>query len=93
MSNATTISESQIADEIRKQREQEMNVLLNRFQKSDETDAKTKDRVRPTAPPLTPPPAPPMPTNLLSSPAPQHQHVDAKCFIKRKSNGKLTREK
>lgn len=49
-----TISESRIVNENRKIREQEMNVVLNRFHsKGDETAA--------------PPPAPPMPDNLFKS--------------------------
>lgn len=55
-----TISESRIANENRKMLEQEMNVVLNRFnqQQSDDDD----DRA-----PASPPPAPPMPDNLFKS--------------------------
>lgn len=61
LSGSQTISESQISNEVRRNREQEMNVLLNRFNKDQQ--------VYPTAPPLTPtpPPAPPMPATLLES--------------------------
>lgn len=55
LSTPATISESRIADENRKIRQQEMNVVLNRFNhKVDEE-------------PAAPPPAPPMPDNLFKS--------------------------
>lgn len=61
LSNPVTISESQIANEVRKAREQEMNLLLNRFNRTDEqSDAKSSL-------PQPVPPAPPMPANLLTS--------------------------
>lgn len=56
LNNPATISESRIANETRKLREQEMNVVLNRF------NNKSKD-----AEPASPPPAPPMPENLFAT--------------------------
>lgn len=54
LSAPATIAESRIANECRKIREQEMNVVLNRFnQKSEESSPA--------------PPAPPMPDNLFKS--------------------------
>lgn len=53
LSAPATISESRIAHENRKIREQEMNVVLNRF------NHKVDDE------PAAPPPAPPMPDNLF----------------------------
>lgn len=50
LANPATISESQISQEVRKAREQDMNVLLNRFNRCDKNDAMA-----------TPPPPPPMP--------------------------------
>lgn len=59
LSNTTTISESQIASQVRKARDEEMNVLLNRF----------NNKQQPSAPLRTPspPPAPPMPSNLFGA--------------------------
>lgn len=54
MAAPPTISESRIANECRKIREQEMNVVLNRFNQPNEE-------------PAAPPPAPPMPNNLFKS--------------------------
>ncbi|XP_050093361.1 anillin isoform X2 [Anopheles aquasalis] len=58
MSNASTISESQIAEEIRRQRQQEMDLLLNRFSKpvdmSSDTAAAYDSRPIPSAPPMPP---------------------------------------
>lgn len=100
MSNATTLSESQIAADIRKQREKEMNVLLNRYnQPTNEVDFVTNvtpppaiehnssksEVIKKVKKPAPPPPAPPMPTNLLGT---IPRHVETNCFIKRKSNGK-----
>lgn len=53
LSAPATISESRIANENRKIREQEMNVVMNRFNQPHE--------------PSAPPPAPPMPENLFKS--------------------------
>lgn len=63
LSNPVTISESQIALDVRKTREQEMNILLNRFNRKENKI----DEIQPSAPPMTPPPAPPMPSNLLTN--------------------------
>lgn len=56
LSNTATISESQIAQEVRKTREQEMNILLNRFnQNSAAANAEPEpepERPIPTAPPM-----------------------------------------
>lgn len=60
-----TISESRIASENRKIREQEMNVVLNRFnqqQSDDDGDDYNENRT-----PASPPPAPPMPDQLFKS--------------------------
>lgn len=56
LNNPVTIAESRIANETRKMREQEMNVVLNRFNKKNQD-----------AEPASPPPAPPMPENLFST--------------------------
>lgn len=60
-----TISESRIADENRKLRQQEMNVVLNRFnQQQQQSDDDDEDDNRT---PASPPPAPPMPEQLFKS--------------------------
>lgn len=59
-----TISESRIASENRKIREQEMNVVLNRFNQQQQQQSDDDDYDRE---PATPPPAPPMPENLFKS--------------------------
>lgn len=88
MSNATTISQSQISHDIRKQREKELNVVLGRFNRpidstsSSELDSATQHKVNH----MTPPPAPPMPDNLWS----KERSADGKSHIKRKSNGSST---
>lgn len=85
MSNATTISQSQISNDIRKQREKELNVVLSRFNRpidstsSSELDSMSQNVVQH----MTPPPAPPMPSNLWS----KERSSDGKSHIKRKSNG------
>lgn len=56
LNNPATIAESRIANETRKLREQEMNVVLNRFNNESQV-----------AEPASPPPAPPMPENLFST--------------------------
>lgn len=61
LSNPATISESKIASENRKLRQQEMNVILNRF------NHKEDDQPKPSAPSASPPPAPPMPDNLFNA--------------------------
>lgn len=101
MLNATTLSESQIAADIRKQREKEMNVLLNRFnQPVNEIDFATNVQPPPTAASndtnkskfgkskaAPPPPAPPLPPSPLVGTI--SRHSDAKHnIVKRKSNGK-----
>lgn len=53
LSAPATIAESRIANECRKNRQQEMNVVLNRFNQAKE--------------PASPPPAPPMPDNLFKT--------------------------
>lgn len=60
LSGTKTISESKIHDEVKKQRQQEMNLLLNRYQKEQSELQPT-----PSAPPMTPPKAPPMPPCVL----------------------------
>lgn len=55
LSNTATISESQIAQDVRKTREQEMNVLLNRFNHNSGPTAEPEpqpERPIPTAPPM-----------------------------------------
>lgn len=92
MSNATTISQSQISNDIRKQREKEMNVVLSRFNRpiestsQSELDAKSNFSSQKIVQQKTPPPAPPMPMNLYDN----QRFTDAKSNIKRKSNGSLT---
>lgn len=51
MSGASTISESKIAEETKRQRQMEMNLLMNRFQGNSRDEEKEK----------SPPPPPPMP--------------------------------
>lgn len=84
------MSESQISNDIRKQREKEMNVVLGRFNRQIEP---TSSNEQDTNSPLSqksnqymtpPPPAPPMPNNLFGS---QQRAADSKSYIKRKSNG------
>lgn len=88
MSNATTISQSQISDDIRRQREKEMNVVLSRFNRPIETTSSSEpdsrsSSSRTTVQHMTPPPAPPMPKNLWGT----ENSNEAKNHIKRKSNG------
>ncbi|XP_062559486.1 anillin isoform X2 [Armigeres subalbatus] len=55
MSNNSTISESQIAEETRRQRQQEMEMLLNRFSKpTDMSSDGAEDKPIPCAPPMPP---------------------------------------
>lgn len=55
MSNSSTISESQIAEETRRQRQQEMEMLLNRFSKpTDMSSDVADDKPIPCAPPMPP---------------------------------------
>lgn len=56
LNNPATIAESRIANETRKMREEEINVVLNRF------NNKAQD-----VEPASPPPAPPMPESLFST--------------------------
>lgn len=94
MNKGDTISASEISNDIRKQREREMNVLLNRFQRPNEAvepERAQHVRAQPVAARPTPPQqggsssvaiaAPPPP------PPPPPQHVEAKCIVKRKSIG------
>lgn len=86
LSNTTTISESKISSDIRKAREEEMNVLLNRFNKPHSTNSNAADqsgKIQPTAPISTPspPPPPPMPTNTLGQPK-HSQHDTVKSVPK-----------
>lgn len=88
MSNATTISQSQISNDIRKQREKEINVVLGRFNRpidSVQSSELNSNKVQH----MTPPPAPPMPGNLWS----KDRSADGKTHTKRKSNGLLTKRK
>lgn len=55
MSNNSTISESQIAEETRRQRQQEMAMLLNRFSKpTDMSSDANEEKPIPCAPPMPP---------------------------------------
>lgn len=56
MSNNSTISESQIAEETRRQRQQEMAMLLNRFSKPTDmsSDVAAEEKPIPCAPPMPP---------------------------------------
>ncbi|XP_029712780.2 anillin isoform X2 [Aedes albopictus] len=55
MSNNSTISESQIAEETRRQRQQEMEMLLNRFSKpTDMSSDAAEEKPIPCAPPMPP---------------------------------------
>lgn len=56
--NGTTMSESEINSENRKKREEEMNLLTNRYNKVKNIDEYERI-IRPTAPPTGPPPPPP----------------------------------
>lgn len=58
LSTPTTIAESRINNEIRKIRQQEMNVVLNRFN-HNENNKEIES--------VSPPPAPPMPENLFKT--------------------------
>lgn len=77
LSGGTTISESQISDNVKKQRQQEMDLLMNRFKASEK---------QPSVLPMSPPQPPPMPPSLLSS-----EHVEATCIINnnKRRSGKL----
>lgn len=108
MSKGATISSAEISQDIRKQREREMNVLLNRFNKPDSCDS--PEPQRPTAmayesarlvgavaasTPPTPPVPPPMPSTNFHSNAPASTsvgHVETKCIVKRKSAEKESSE-
>lgn len=89
LSNTTTISESQISANVRKTREEEMNVLLNRFNKQSDHQPSVLERndaVKPSAPPLTPPPPPPPPMpKSLFSPASSMEYSSTGCYIDTKS--------
>lgn len=103
MSKGATMSSAEISQELRKQREREMNVVLNRFHKPDSCDSPEPER--PTAmayekarllgataasTPPTPPVPPPMPAtnyNTNSNASSSTGHVEATCIIKRKSGG------
>ncbi|XP_055595649.1 anillin isoform X2 [Uranotaenia lowii] len=54
MSNNSTLSESQIAEETRRQRQQEMEMLLNRFSKPTDMSSDTAQKQIPCAPPMPP---------------------------------------
>lgn len=73
LSTGSTISESQISDDTKKQRQQEMDQLLNRFTKPVDVAPKSADKVDSRH--SIPPPAPPMP------PTNYNGHVDANCII------------
>lgn len=73
---ATTISESRIADENRKIREREMNVVLNRFHQQQQPEHNQPDDAHTLATP--PPPAPPMPQNLFKSNAGMRKRLSGK---------------
>lgn len=83
MSNATTLSQSQISNDIRKQREKEMNVVLSRFNRPIESTSSSEPDS--TSRSVAPPPAPPMPKHLLS----KDRSTEGKSNTKRKSNGSL----
>lgn len=91
MSNSTTIAESQINSDVRKQREKEMNVLLNRFTKPQNTNdsdnqqppaKQTQTTSKLNVKPMAPPPAPPMPASNFNTNSPSSSRP------KRKSVGK-----
>lgn len=64
LSNTTTISESQINANIRKIRDEEMNILLNRF---NNKSSSVLDQQTDTNKQMSPaPPPPPMPKTILS---------------------------
>lgn len=65
LSRKATISESKIANETRKNREAEMNVVINRlnFNRIETDDERDTSPVRSASPP----PAPPMPDNLFNT--------------------------
>lgn len=81
MSNAKTLSQSQISDEIRKQRERELNVVLGRFNRPIEVSSSNDLNSKSVKAPPPPPPAPPMPSWG------KERSADGKSQIKRKSNG------
>lgn len=90
MNKGATISQAEIAADVRQQREREMHVLLNRFQRPNvetETPVQAQCVAAPAAPPKSgttaqpPPPPPPPPT--------QHGGTNATTttVVKRKSGG------
>lgn len=99
MNKGATISQSEIAADVRMQREREMNILMNRFQPQPiETEtavqaepvaraaaAVSRPKSGTTAQP--PPPPPPPPSSAMQ------QHVEAKCVVKRKSAGSSSVER
>lgn len=81
LSRKATISESKIANETRKNRAAEMNVVLNRLNlKPNETTDEEREMspVRSSAPP---PPAPPMPDHLLSTSGRKGKRTSSKYFV------------
>lgn len=98
LSNTSTISESQISADVRKVREEEMNVLMNRFNKNTNKNTNKPSAIdnrnemfKPSAPPLTPPPPPPpMPKTSLFSPNGNNdnQYSDSKSKNHKRRSGK-----
>lgn len=98
MNKGDTISASEISSDVRKQREREMNILLNRFNRPVESNGTSEPAAQQqessrhvraqvvsgtsSATSMQPPPPPPPP------PQQSEQHVEAKCIVKRKSAGK-----
>lgn len=68
LSAPATIAESRIANDIRKIRQQEMNVVLNRFNQQSEE-------------PAPPPPAPPMPENLFKTNSGGRKRLSGKSIL------------
>lgn len=93
MNKGDTISAAEISNDIRKQREREMNVLLNRFNRPNESvEPENSQHVR--AEPVVSRPVAPAGTSVSAAPPPpppppqqQQQHVETKCIVKRKSIG------
>lgn len=70
LSGGSTISESQITDNVKKQRQQDMDIVLNRFNHRP---------IEPSAPPMSAPKPPPMPPSPIV-----RGHVDATCIVNNK---------
>uniref|UniRef100_A0A7G3AC04 Putative actin-binding protein anillin isoform x1 n=1 Tax=Lutzomyia longipalpis TaxID=7200 RepID=A0A7G3AC04_LUTLO len=67
MSSGATISESAISQEVKRQRQQEMELLLNRFHQPQKSDSENEGVSMTDNNPPQPPPPPPMPSTSFGS--------------------------